>query len=60
MNNRKTLFSQQDEEELLNELPNSLREEILYHQYGQLVEQTRMLWKIQDNEFIMAFIQHAK
>jgi hypothetical protein len=38
LNNRKTLFSQKDEDDLLKELPCSLREEILYHQYGQLVE----------------------
>jgi ABC-type siderophore export system fused ATPase/permease subunit len=38
LNNQDDLFTKGDEENLLNELPISLKEEVLYYQHGKLVE----------------------
>ena len=52
LNNYNELYSKNDEEELLKELPLSLREEVLYNQYGGLVEEIHMLRDCDDNDFI--------
>lgn len=48
-----------DEEALLAELPVSMKEELLYRQYGGLVETVRMLRDCDDNEFVWAVVQVA-
>jgi len=37
LNNHKELFSKFEEELLIEELPHSYKEEIFYHQFGNLV-----------------------
>ena len=59
LNNYNELFSKQDEEELLKELPPSLREEVLYHQFGGLVDSINMLRDCEDNEFVWGTVQLA-
>ena len=49
-----------DEEALLEELPSSLREEVLYKQYGALVERIKILNESDDNEFVWALVQLAQ
>ena len=43
LNNQEDLFSKVEEEHLLNELPISLKEEVLYYQHGFLVDTIKML-----------------
>lgn len=43
----------------MEELPISLREEVLYRQYGGLVETIKMLRDSTDNEFVWAVVQIA-
>ena len=59
INNFIDLFIKVDEEDLLNELPASLREEVLYRQYGGLVETIEILRVSNDNEFVWTIIQIA-
>ena len=54
------LFKKQDEEALLEELPASLKEEVLYKQYGQLVEGVKLLHESDDNEFVWALVMLAQ
>ena len=56
INNFMELHSKKDEEELLSELPLSLREEILYRQFGGLVETIKVLRDSTDNEFVWAMV----
>ena len=60
LNNYNELFTKKDEEELLIELPLSLREEVLYHQFGGLVDDIRMLRECDDNDFIWSTVQLAQ
>lgn len=48
-----------DEEALLSELPLVLREEVLYRQFGVLVESIKVLHNSTDNEFVWAVVQIA-
>jgi len=59
INNFMDLFIKVDEEDLLNELPASLREEVLYRQYGSMVETIEILRVSSDNEFVWTIIQIA-
>ena len=56
INNYLELFAKVDEEALLEELPASLREEVLYKQYGALVEGIKLLHESDDNEFVWALV----
>ena len=56
INNFLELFAKEDEEALLEELPASLREEVLYKQYGALVEGIKILHESDDNEFVWALV----
>ena len=49
-----------DEEQLLEELPSSLKEEVLYKQYGAMVECIKILNESDDNEFVWALVQLAQ
>lgn len=53
------LYAKIDEEALLAELPLSLREEVLYRQFGGLVETIKVLRDSTDNEFVWAVVQIA-
>ena len=59
INNYLELYAKIDEEALLSELPLSLKEEILYRQYGGLVETIKVLRDSNDNEFVWAMVQIA-
>ena len=59
INNYLELYAKIDEEALLAELPLSLKEEILYRQYGGLVETIKVLRDSTDNEFVWAVVQIA-
>jgi len=59
LNNFLELHAKIDEEALLAELPTSLREEVLYRQFGVLVETIKFLRDSTDNEFIWAVVQIA-
>ena len=48
-----------DEEALLDELPTSLKEEVLYKQYGALVEGIKLLHDSDDNEFVWSIVMIA-
>ena len=50
------LFIKVDEEEMLSDLPASLREEVMYRQYGGLVETIDILRVSNDNEFVWAIV----
>ena len=60
INNYLELYKKVDEEALLEELPASLREEVLYKQYGPLVEKIKILNDSDDNEFVWALVQLAQ
>ena len=53
------LYVKIDEEALLAELPRTLREEVLYRQFGGLVETIKFLRDSTDNEFVWAVVQIA-
>jgi hypothetical protein len=57
LNNQEDLFSKVEEEDLLNELPISLKEEVLYYQHGGLVESIKLLSESDDNDFVWALVQ---
>ena len=59
INNYLELYAKIDEEALLSELPLSLKEEILYRQYGGLVETIKVLRDSTDNEYVWAMVQIA-
>lgn len=59
LNNFRELHEKVDEEALLAELPLVLREEVLYRQYGVLVETIKFLRDSTDNEFVWAVVQIA-
>lgn len=59
INNYLELNAKVDEEELLAELPLVLREEVLYRQFGVLVETIKVLNESTDNEFVWAVVQIA-
>lgn len=56
LNNYNELFSKQDEEALLLDLPNSLKEDVLYSEFGGLVESIKILRESEDNEFVWAIV----
>ena len=59
LNNQEDLFSKVEEEHLLNELPISLKEEVLYYQHGFLVDTIKMLQESEENEFVWALVQQT-
>lgn len=59
INNYLELYAKVDEEALLSELPLSMKEEILYRQFGGLVETIKVLRDSTDNEFVWAIVQIA-
>lgn len=59
INNFLDLHAKIDEEALLAELPLSLKEEVLYRQFGGLVETIKVLRDSTDNEFVWAVVQIA-
>ena len=59
MNNFIYLHSQIDEKEFLNELPPNIRDELLYTQYGAVVETIHLLRESDDTDFIWELIQQA-
>ena len=59
INNYLELHAKIDEEALLSELPLVLREEVLYRQFGVLVESIKVLHNSTDNEFVWAVVQIA-
>lgn len=59
INNYLELHAKIDEEALLAELPLVLREEVLYRQFGVLVETIKVLHDSTDNEFVWAVVQIA-
>jgi len=50
------IYAKIDEEALLAELPLSLKEEVLYRQFGSLVESITLLRDSTDNEFVWGII----
>ena len=60
LNNYDEVFSKTDEQDLLNVLPTSLREEVLYHQFGSLVEVVKMFNTSDDNEFVWEIAQNSQ
>ena len=60
LNNYNELFSKTDEENLLQELPASLKEDVLYSEYGGLVESIKILREGTENEFVWAIVQLAQ
>lgn len=59
LNNYIELFSKNDEHQLIQELGTSLREEVLYHQFGGLIETVKLLSECNDNDFVWAIVQLA-
>jgi len=56
-NNYNELFSKIDEEGLLHELPTTLREEVLFHQFGGLQKSIELLRRIDNHEFVWTLVQ---
>ena len=56
VNNYNELFVKIDEEQLLQELPDSIKEEVLYKEFGGLVDTIHMLKECDDNEFVWATV----
>lgn len=42
---------------MINEIPPTLKEELIFYQYGKLVEQLEILQDIRDNDCIWAILQ---
>ena len=59
LNNYLDIEATNYEEDLLTELPLVLREEVLYRQFGVLVETIKFLRDSTDNEFVWAIVQIA-
>ena len=60
VNNYYNLYSQVYEKEFLDELPMNLKEEILYRQYGNLVETVHLLRNSEDNDLTWELVQHSR
>jgi hypothetical protein len=60
LNNQEDLFTKGDEEALLNELPISLKEEVLYYQHGKLVENIHIFQEIEENDFVWSLVQRTQ
>lgn len=45
---------------MLNDLPISLKEEVLYYQHGSLVDSIKMLNECEENEFVWALVQQTQ
>jgi hypothetical protein len=56
INNSNDIFSKAEEEILLDELPISLKEEVLYYQHGYLVDSIKMLLESEENNFVWALV----
>lgn len=58
-NNYNHYFGRQDEEKLQADLPPNLRDEVMMHQYGDLIDSIEMLKNCADTEFVWAMVQLA-
>lgn len=56
-NNYHELFSRVDEDQLLHELPTTLREDVLFFRFGGLIEAIEFLNRCPNNEFVWALVQ---
>ena len=59
-NNYDELFSRIDEKSLINELPITLRDEVLQHQFQGLMTSLEFLRTCKNTEFIWALVQMLK
>jgi CRP-like cAMP-binding protein len=59
-NNYDELFSRIDEKQLVDEMPITLRDEVLQHQYQGLISTIEYLKGCDNSEFIWAFVQQLR
>jgi CRP-like cAMP-binding protein len=59
VNNYVELFSKMDEEQLIQEMPPTLKEEIFYHQFGSLISDLAFLQNL-DNDITWGIVKQLK
>jgi len=59
MNNYLELFARIDEEQLINELPPTLKEELFFHQFGGLIDNLNFLQDL-DNDCTWGIVKALK
>ena len=57
LNNYNEISKKVETEDLLNELPHSLKEEVMYAEFGSLVDKIDALRESTDNDFVWAIVQ---
>ena len=55
-NNQKDLFSRMDEDMIVKEIPATLKEEVLFHQFGNLMFKFSFFEKIGNNDFVWSML----
>lgn len=56
-NNYLELFRKVDEETLVSELPSTIKEEVLFHQYGSIIKKFLFFKKQNNNEFVWLIVK---
>ena len=55
--NYNELFARIDEDAMLGELPSTLKEEVLFHQYGSIIKRFEFFTKMTNNQFVWATVK---
>jgi hypothetical protein len=50
------MYSTIEEEQIINELPPTLKEEVLFHKYGKIMFQFPFFEKIKNNDFVWSIL----
>lgn len=59
MNNYMELTSRVDEDSLINDLPPTIKEEIFFYQFGNIINQLQFLQEL-DNDCVWGIVKHLK
>lgn len=59
-NNYYELFQRIDEDSMLNELPSTLKEEVMFHQYGAIIKKFHFFEKVNNNDFVWGAVKCLK
>jgi len=56
-NNFEDLRSKVEFDRIMNEMPSTLKEEMIFYQYGQLIKDLTFFEDIRDNDLVWAILQ---
>ena len=54
------IFKRVDDEQMLNELPITLREEVLFHQYGAIILKFEFFEKLKNDDLAWDIVKHLE